>query len=496
MRTSCAALLVGLWPTVLAAQDAPLSAIDWLSNSVAVAVPEPPTTNSALPETITVRPLDHPVPDAVGLMDAEAAGLPADLWVASDTRTLARQLAGMRPTGLAAGQELLRDMVSVRADPPRDSAGGLAFFLARLDTLLDHAAFAEARRLMEQVGYDRPEIFRRWFDLALLTGQENRACARMRALPEITPTYPARIFCLARSGDWPAAAVTLETARALGVITPAETERLTRFLDEFADAIALPPPEAATPLDYMLYEAMGEPLRSASLPLPFARADLREHIGWKPQLAAAERLARAGAMNGGELWQVYGRRAPAASGEPWDRVAAAQAFDAALAKGDAAAVAASLPAIWEEMRAARLLPVFSRWAAPALIDLPLEGEPRAIAVEAALLAGLGERVADAAPTPLLRQIAAGEPPAGVAGDGEAGAVAAGLTAAEAPARAAGLLADGRIGEALLYAIELLDRGAAGSLDALSDGLAILHVAGFEDRARLAAIEILLTEPQS
>ncbi len=409
MRNRTGVLLACLWPAIATGQEAPLSAIDWLSNSIEAPSPEaPPTPGSALPETISVRPLDHPVPDSVGLLAPAEAGLPADIWAKSDATGLAAKLAEMPPPELAAMQSLLRDMLVVHADPPRGSAGGEGFFLARLDTLLAHGHFDAARSLMERAGYDRPEIFRRWFDLALLSGKEDRACQRMRALPEITPTYPARIFCLARSGDWPAAAVTLETARALGVITEAETARLTRFLDEFAGGVPLPPPETPTPLDYLLYEAIGEPLRSPALPLPFAHADLRQHLGWKAQIAAAERLARSGAVNGARLAGIYSMRAPAASGEPWDRIAAWQGLDAALAAGDGGAVSERLPDFWREMRAARLLPLAARWAAPRLAHLELTGRARQVSRDIALLSGRRTDPALAEADDLPARIARGE----------------------------------------------------------------------------------------
>lgn len=330
-------------------------------------------TSSAAPEMIVVTPLDRVAPDTVGLVAPSDVGLPGDLWSASSTDTIARQLAEMRTPHSAAMQDLLHDLLRVQAEPPRDSAGGEAFFLARVDALLALGRFDIARDLMARAGSEEPAIFRRWFDVTLLTGGETRACARMRALPEITPTYPARIFCLARSGDWPAAVVTLETARALGVTTPAETERLTRFLDDRNEGGLLPPPSRPTPLDFYLYEAMGEPLRTPSLPLPFAHADLRQTSGWKARIEAGERLARAGAIGHDRLWAIYAERMPAASGQLWDRVEAVQRLDVAMRNGDPTAVTAALPGAWEAMAHVDLQPTLARRYAPRLVRLPLQG---------------------------------------------------------------------------------------------------------------------------
>lgn len=65
----------------------PLSAIDWLSQSVAVpaAQPgsapfEPAITAGAAHEDIAVTVLDGPSPDATGLLAPQVTGLPQALW--------------------------------------------------------------------------------------------------------------------------------------------------------------------------------------------------------------------------------------------------------------------------------------------------------------------------------------------------------------------------------------------------------------------------------
>ncbi len=473
MRSKAIAIALAAWPA-MAPAETPARGPGWLSRTIAEPAADPPVADDARPAPIVVEPLDRPVPDTVGLSDPAAAGLPADLWEASTAQTLGRQLESLGAPRLAATQDLLHDMLTVTAPAPRESRGGEAFFLSRIDALMAAGAFDPAQRMMERAGYDRPEIFRRWFDLALLTGQEDQACARMRAAPRITPTYPARIFCLARSGDWPAAAVTLETARALAVVTPSETDRMARFLDAYAESAGLPPPDTPTPLDYMLYEAMGEPLRSASLPLPFAHADLRRHLGWKARIAAGERLARAGGIDPDRLWRIYREHDPAASGQPWDRVAAVQALEAALAGDDSAGMAEILPGLWADMRAAGLAPVLARQVAGRIDPKALDGGAARIARD-------------------LRRLAAPDPEAPPPAEDPLGAaITAGLAGEAATGRGAGLLSEGRSGEAMLYAIELLDLGAQGNLDALRDGLATLVEAGQDRVARRAAIEVALT----
>src|SRR5690606_22806876 len=119
--------------------------------------------------------------------------------------------------------------------------------------------------------------------------------------------------------------------------------------------------------------------------LAFAHADLRDITGWKARIAAAERLARAGAIPGARLLEVYAERQPAASGGVWDRVGAVPAFASGLDSADAAAVSATLPAAWAAMRETGLEVAFAEAVAGALDPLPLDGSAVEIQLQIGLL---------------------------------------------------------------------------------------------------------------
>ena len=102
-------------------EDAPLSAIDWLSESVEqppVAVPvlgtqatrapdanEDPVANSA--PGVSVQTLGGPAQRALGLLSPEVTGFPVDLWENSDAETLAALFLAEKIDTLPALQELL-----------------------------------------------------------------------------------------------------------------------------------------------------------------------------------------------------------------------------------------------------------------------------------------------------------------------------------------------------------------------------------------------------
>ncbi|WP_296427424.1 hypothetical protein [Yoonia sp.] len=478
----------------------PLSAIEWLSRSVEPALrTEPATSENAVAPQVTVTPLDRPSRDTVGLLPSNVTGLPRTIWSASNETTLVDLVRAEQVEALPAIQEFLKVLMLAEADAPLGAGSDDALFLARIDKLLDLGALEPAKALIEQGKPDTPALFRRWFDVALLTGTEDSACQVMRNNPSVAPTYIARIFCLARSGDWTAAALTLNTHRVLGDITPQEESLMARFLDPelFEGAPPLTPPQRVSPLMFRMHEAIGEGLITANLPLAFAHADLRSTTAWKAQLEAAERLARHGALSENVLQKNYTARIPAASGGIWDRAAAIQRFDVAMTARDPGAMSASLPAAWSAMKEARTEVQFAKLYGAALHDLPLTDTAALIAFEIGLLSPdyeiIAIQTADRGYDPFLIAIARGTPQEVRVTTPTALAIQSAFNGATPPPVLQSLINDGKLGEALLRTVALFNQGYAGDLRALTDALALLRIVGLEDVARRAALQLMILD---
>lgn len=503
MQARAIPLLAALWTGGAAAAEAPLSAIDWLSDSVAQPqdvrpAPDSDITTNALPGKIAVSPLGAPTADAVGLLPPSATGLPRALWGASSSDEVVARLNAVPLDLLPSLRRLMTMVLLAEANPPLDSGPEDTLLLARVDRLLQMGALDRAAALLDRAGPETPERFRRYFDVALLQGNETQACARMRARPEISPTYPARIFCLARGGDWQAAAVTLETAEALGILSPAEDMLLARFLDpEIIDASDTDANlRNPTPLIFRMLEAVGEPVPTGPLPLAYAWADLRPTSGWKAQLDAAERLARNGVLPANRLMGLYLRQRPSASGGVWERAAAIQRLQSALAEDDSQTISAQLPGIWAQMLAANLGATFAEHYGAELSQLPLTGPARALAFEIGLLSPAYEEIALAtAPsdpqTRFLSAVARGLPQQAAAPDALGLAVRDGFLTRNIPAPLARLVRDNHTGEAILRAITLFSEGARGDVDGISDAIALFRELGLEQTARRAALELII-----
>lgn len=493
------------------AQGRPLSAIDWLSDTVARpaprVVPEAPVRPVGEPELIVTTPLSARNLDAVGALSVKVTGMDPRFWRQSDVTGLIERLREERPEPLPALRDLMQMMMLAELEAPAGSDGRGQFLLARIDKLLAFGALDAADALIAAAGPPTPDLFRRSFDIALLLGTEDRACAAQRATPRIAPTFPARIFCLARGGDWGAADLTLATAQALGRVTDEEVQLLRRFISPelFEEEPPLPPPARVTPLNLRLYEAIGEALAPSGLPLAFAHGDLTPENGWKARLEAAERLARPGGIAPAQLFALYTERQAAASGGIWDRVRAVQGFEKAVAGGKAAETGPALQRVWEQMVKMELEVPFAEYYAESLAALPVtRPQDKDLVFRLQLLgrdfATLAETaVPEGQESAFLLSLARGradvEPPP----DNLARAIARAFSGSAVPPAPSetvqALLREGRSGEVAIMAIDQVTSGAMGELRTVTEGLMALRLLGFETAARKAALQLLILERQ-
>ena len=487
---------------IVAAQD-PLSSIDWLSaEPVANTAPvEAPVTDSAIPPEISVMPLDRQSKDPVGLLPSDVTGLPRNIWSASSEETLVELVSLDRRESLPAIREFIKVLMLAEADPPLGAGAEGALFLARVDKLVELGAVEQAKSLVELASPDTPAVFQRWFDASLLMGTEDAACAVMNDMPNLAPNYMARVFCLARGGEWGLAVLSLNTHRVLSDISTSDSDVLERFLDPelFEGEAPLPHPNAVTPLIFRLFEAFGEPLVTSNLPLAFSHADLRGNNAWKAQLEAAERLARQEAVAENVLQKFYTARTPAASGGIWDRASAVIRLDNAIAAGDDDAVARHLPAAWDAMKQARTEVPFAKLYSMALQDMDLQGEARDIANRVGLLSAdymqVAERLvaADDGFDPFLLAIAQDRPQDVRVTSPRGLAIQAAFAGAAAPTELQYLVANGKTGEAMLRAVILFNEGFAGDARSLTDALALFRLVGLDDVARQASLQLMILD---
>lgn len=514
IRAAAVGLVAGvlLAPPNGALSAQPLSAIPWLSESIQIDRSPPPrrpgiAIRPPVPgtERITVTPLGAVNRDAVGLLPPDETGLPRSLWGPATAEEVRAAILEHPNDGVPAARELFRTLMLAEADLPRGMQSFAPVLLARIDRLLAMGALAEADALIERAGPDAPELFRRWFDVGILTGSPEGPCAVLRETPTLSPTLPARVFCLARGGDWNAAEITVVLGEEVGSIGTDEQPLLARFLDPalFEEDAEPPIPEPLTPLDFLMREAVGLPRPPGSLPVAFLHHDLDEHAPLRSRIEAAERLVLSGGVAPETLMDAYRAGSPAASGGAWDRAAAVHALDAALAGGtdvSQALVEAETQLAARGLRVALAEAYANDLAAidPDALD-PIAG---AAAFRLLLLSGRPDAARALASKPLapetatLLSLAGAGTRARPENDLERAAVAAlspGLPGGPDSSEAGRALVEGRAGEAILAALAAM--GEAGAVDpgAMRAALGVLRRAGQEPAARRIAVQVLLGE---
>ncbi|MEO0912287.1 MAG: hypothetical protein AAFY59_04760, partial [Pseudomonadota bacterium] len=502
----------------VSASEPPRSAIPWLSESLksAPTLPEaapeitPPGDPDAVIETST---LATPSRDGTGLLTEAQTGLPAGLWGQSSALRVRNLIADHPGTGVPGTQALFTALLLAEVTPPPGASASNAVLLARIDKLLAFGHLEQAEALISAAGITDPELFRRAFDIGLLTDRSEPVCETLSRSPGLSPTLPARIFCLARNGDWNAAALTLTTGTETGDVSEIEAEILARFLDPqlFEDAPAPPEPEPLTTLDFVIRDAVALPRPTGPLPLAFYHLDLPDHQPIRARIEAGERLIRTGAISPSVLFAAYRAGKPAASGGVWDHAAAIQALDAALAGEELLALERDLIAADDLFSRIGLRATLARAVAPELALLPAEAlSPRLRARVAPLLLLAEEyRAANAvlADTndPVDQVFRALTEPGTAFPDSAAlnplkRAAARGLTRPDAPdattAFTAARMEQGFLGEGILNALALLAAGPEVDPGDFEAALFLLRRAGLSDWARRIATETLLLLPEA
>lgn len=453
-------------------------------------------------EPITVTSLDDVTLDSVGVLPATVVGVAIDFWGDSSAAQLIKLLRPHKVNTLPSVIALTHHILLAELSAPSGHTDDGALLLARLDHLLEAGALDQAEALLGRSGTPTPALFERWFDVSLLSGRAERACTAMLSDPGLTPSFEARIFCLFRSGDWAAAALTLRSAATLGKISDGDELLLGMFLDPelYAEDADPPHPEHLTPLLFTMREALALPRSGKTLPLAFLQGDLQNYAGWRNRLEAAERLVRAQAIPATALIEAYNEAQASASGGIWDRVRSVQALRAALADHDAAAVSISLPHAYKVLNLVELEYILADMVFPRISDMDLNKQAAAVRFKLALLhkghATLAPKFArDSAADQFLVALALNKTPHPIPSSEIHAAVLAGLTGSNLQNGLLSEVQNGRIGAAVLGALNLLAGTRLGDPTSVETALSVLVQAGLEREATNIAIQLLILNRQ-
>ena len=133
---------------LFAQENAPISAIDWLSQPGLAPVAEEPVEKESRPTNsqnkITVSKLDILENKTFGLIPLEISNIPTNFWTELDSDTLMQLLINQPRSGLPATDDLL-----VRA-LLAETSGNTGVLLSRAESLIDRGATKAAFNLIKQ----------------------------------------------------------------------------------------------------------------------------------------------------------------------------------------------------------------------------------------------------------------------------------------------------------------------------------------------------------
>ncbi|NOR62696.1 MAG: hypothetical protein GQ535_09420 [Rhodobacteraceae bacterium] len=497
--------------------EAPKSAIDWLSESLLqppnFVITPPGRTGHPLNTTqISAMPLEMVSRDAAGLLPPDVTGFPRAIWGDTPTADAEQHLHSIKHSDVPEVMALFKQVLLAQSDPPLDAGPKGTLLLARIDLLFAIGALDEAETLILLAGATEPEIFRRWFEIALVGQRTNAPCEALQAQPTLSNDIATRVICLARSGDWNAAAITVSLAESLGQIAVEDADLLVRFLDPemFAELEDAGNPDPLDPITFTLRESLALPRPDTPLPLPYLNADLNLRTPARQRIVAAERLVRASAIPPSLLFAAYRGARAASSGGAWGRAEYVQELDTALVSEDGKQLAEAISTAMVAFADAGLLYAFADEYADTLAHLPPDEDTGQIAPRIRRLLLIADRpmaqwaTLGTADSPVIkiaarlasREIVQGFSPYSAALPNAIHLAFANHTPSkqEIPALLA-KIDSGNFAEVLLRALALLADGKDADPQALHEGLFLLRKLGLEDAARRVAIQLLLLGPE-
>ena len=455
-----------------------------------------PTVSIGADEQIIVSPLGSIQKNAVGILSPEGANLSRDFWRYSTATSLAKQINPYSETAPFAVTALTTRIMLAELTPPTSQATRSDLLLARLNYLTSAGQLEAVEALLTKAGADDPHLFPIWFNTALISKRTDAACLAMKENQTLAPNLESRVFCLARAGDWNAAALTLRMGGTLGSIDEYHHALLERFLDPelYEDNLDPGSPAKMTPLVYALRDALALPIARLRLPLAYQHSVISGHMGWQNRLFATESLVRSGAIRPDFLEYQYSEGKPSASGGIWDRVSAFQKLNAAIKDKDAIGIAEHIPRVYNLLKPLGLLPALAEITAPDLLNLDVKIQQNPYVFNLLALSVKGGSTIDLplAATDFQIQLLdiLNETQIGVVGRLET-AVFQGLSWDLDMVPLSRSALDGQMGTAVLSAINLLHDGVNADPSAIAIALVTLRAADLDQDARAIAIELLI-----
>ena len=479
----------------LAAQT-PLSAIDWLSkenSKFQKSLLDEKNTETENTSDIKVSTLTSNEYQAIGLLPIYVTGIPTTIWRNSSFDDLVYSFKTMPIFKYSPIQELVYSLLLAEARPPLNEPKRYAFLEARLNKLLNYGAVDPAIALIERASPLPERMIPLLFDISLLSSNNFPICDPIFQNTKNRELQAELIYCYARKGDWLTAHLILKTGEVLEDLNVREVSLLDRYLevDFNVDLNALlPPPELITPLEYRLYEAIGEPIPAEYLPIQYSQSDLSGENGWRAQVIAAERLSLTGAIPENQILGVYTSNNPGVSGGMWERVKVVQDLDFALEHEED--FEHYFQNAWRVFKKTDQITVFAKLFGLRVFEKNLSVKSREIAANLLLLTNNFRLTKGYWNSSDIRfGLTTGDFSQVKASNEIEKIILKVFTEPSIPFLVEQKLNQGKLGEVILNALLQFETGIDGNLKDFSESLSTLNLIGLDNTARRAALTHLV-----
>ena len=333
-------LILGFSEPVNSSNSEPMTAIDWLAEKIN----DPPEFFTLSNEQsgdyhdkdpeISLNHLPGVSRNSIGLFGVERLGLPVNIWSSENETHIADAVSQIPRSELFNLNRLLKRILLAEADPPitdtKSNFSGQAFLRARISKLIMMGALDDAEVLIESIHpISNTAFLDLWANIAFSTKRLDGFCNMILERPSEKNFLMHRIICLARSGDWNAAALALATYSSIGDIDKNLERLLINYLDHEAE-LEIKNEEICLeeqPVLVYLCDFSGIRPPDNELPLGFLYTNLSRNKSLRTRINASEEFVKSGALDPAILFSNYKIKRPSTSGGVWARAKLVQELD-------------------------------------------------------------------------------------------------------------------------------------------------------------------------
>ena len=317
--------------------DEPMSAIDWLAKKIN----DPPvfyTYPSEIDENSNIEIEKMVLPNisknSIGIYPSIKIGINSDIWKNNNEIEISTILKKIRISDLYYLNRLLKRILLIESDPPIIAVGekfsGTIFLRQRILKLIQMGALddAEALILDSEPTFD-PNLTDLWSEISFLTYRFERFCKAILNGYHNSLEPAHKIICLARSGDWNAAALSLATFSSINEIDSDHEKLLINYLDHEAELEIINKDKCEEDKSVIIYLCNFSNIntRIPSYGVKFLYNNLGRGKSIRSRIVASEELVKSGALNPNILFSTYKIKQPSASGGVWARAKFVQELD-------------------------------------------------------------------------------------------------------------------------------------------------------------------------